>query len=132
MAMGAVITIAVQSSSITTSLLVPLVGAGIVPLETAFSATLGANIGTTVTALLASMTGTPQAVTVALVHLLFNISGIVIIYPLKQVRYSPLRVAKALAAKTMERRIYALFYMVGVFFILPLLFVLIDKLIRGL
>ena len=132
MAMGMMVTVAVQSSSITTSLLVPLVGAGIVPLQTAFSATLGANIGTTVTALLASMTGTPQAVTVALVHLLFNISGILIIYPFEKIRYIPVRLASGLAAKTAEKKIYALFYMVGVFFILPLVFVLIDKLIRGI
>jgi sodium-dependent phosphate cotransporter len=131
MAMGLMVTVGVQSSSITTSLLVPLVGAGIVPLETAFSATLGANIGTTVTALLASLTGTPQAVTVALVHLLFNISGILIIYPIRAIRLIPVRLAQGLAAKTAERRIYALFYMVGVFFIMPLAFVLIDKLIRG-
>jgi len=54
MSMGLLVTVGVQSSSITTSLMVPLIGAGIVPLETAFAATLGANIGTTITALLAS------------------------------------------------------------------------------
>ncbi|HPF71662.1 MAG TPA: Na/Pi symporter, partial [Candidatus Krumholzibacteria bacterium] len=86
MVMGLVVTVAVQSSSITTSLLVPLIGAGIVPLPAAFAATLGANVGTTVTALLASLTGTPEAVTVALVHLLFNITGILIIYPLPALR----------------------------------------------
>lgn len=131
MLMGVLVTIAVQSSSITTSLLVPLVGAGIVPLETAFASTLGANIGTTVTALLASMTGTPQAVTVALVHLLFNVSGILIIYPISRIRYIPVRLAQGLAAKTAEKKIYALLYMLGIFFMLPLVFVLIDKLIRG-
>jgi sodium-dependent phosphate cotransporter len=132
MAMGVVVTVGVQSSSITTSLLVPLVGAGIVPLETAFATTLGANIGTTVTALLASMTGTPQAVTVALVHLLFNISGILVIYPIKRIRLIPVRLAQGLAARTAEKKIYALLYMLGVFFVLPLVFVLIDKLIRGI
>jgi len=131
MAMGLMVTVGVQSSSITTSLLVPLVGAGIVPLETAFSATLGANIGTTVTALLASLTGTPQAVTVALVHLVFNISGILIIYPIKAIRHLPVRLAQGLAAKTAERRIYALLYMIGVFFVMPLVFVLVDKFVRG-
>jgi sodium-dependent phosphate cotransporter len=132
MLMGMLVTVAVQSSSITTSLLVPLVGAGIVPLETAFASTLGANIGTTVTALLASMTGTPQAVTVALVHLLFNVSGILIIYPIERIRHIPVRLAQGLAARTAERKIYALLYMLGIFFLLPLVFVLVDKLIRGL
>jgi len=131
MAMGVLVTVGVQSSSITTSLLVPLVGAGIVPLDTAFATTLGANIGTTVTALLASLTGTPQAVTVALVHLLFNVSGILIIYPVKMIRRVPINLARGLAARTAERRIYAVVYMAGVFFVLPLVFVLVDKLIRG-
>lgn len=131
MLMGLLITVGVQSSSITTSLMVPLIGAGIVPLEAAFAATLGANIGTTVTALLASMTGSPQAVTVALVHLMFNVSGILIIYPFGPIRRIPIRLAKGLAARTAERRIYALLYMVGVFFVLPLVFVMIDKLLSA-
>ncbi len=132
MAMGLMITVGVQSSSITTSLMVPLIGAGILPIHTAFAATLGANIGTTITALLASLTGTPQAVTVALVHLLFNISGILIIYPIKAIRHIPIRLAQGLAQKTAEKKYYAFLYMIGVFFIMPLVFVLIDKAIRAI
>jgi len=131
MFVGLMVTVGVQSSSITTSLMVPLIGAGIVPLESAFAATLGANIGTTVTALLASMTGTPGAVTVALVHLLFNISGILLIYPIAAVRRVPLRLATALAAATADKKYYAILYMIGVFFVMPLLFVLIDKLLKA-
>jgi len=131
MFMGLLITVGVQSSSITTSLLVPLIGAGIVPLESAFAATMGANIGTTVTALLASMTGSPQAVTVAVVHLLFNISGILIIYPLGMIRRIPIRLAQGLARRTAEKRAFAILYMVGVFFVMPLVFVMIDKLLRA-
>ncbi len=131
MLVGLLVTVGVQSSSITTSLMVPLIGAGIVPLESAFAATMGANIGTTVTALLASMTGTPGAVTVALVHLLFNISGILLIYPIAAVRRIPLRLATGLAAATAEKKYYAILYMVGVFFVMPLLFVLIDKLLKA-
>jgi sodium-dependent phosphate cotransporter len=131
MGMGVLITVGVQSSSITTSLMVPLIGSGIIPIEMAFAATLGANIGTTITALLASLTGTPQAVTVALVHLLFNISGILIIYPVKAIRHIPIRLAQGLAHKTAEKKYYAFLYMIGVFFIMPLVFVLIDKAIRA-
>ncbi|MCK9996432.1 MAG: Na/Pi symporter [Candidatus Krumholzibacteria bacterium] len=131
MSMGLLVTVGVQSSSITTSLMVPLIGAGIVPLETAFAATLGANIGTTITALLASLTGTPQAVTVALVHLLFNISGILIIYPIRTIRNIPLRLARGLASKTAEKKYFAFLYMIGIFFIMPLIFVLIDKALRA-
>jgi len=131
MLIGLLITVGVQSSSITTSLLVPLIGAGIVPIETAFAATLGANVGTTVTALLASLTGTPGAVTVALVHLLFNLSGITLIYPVRALRRVPIRLATGLARRTAERRVFAFVYMGGVFFVMPLLFVLLDKVLRG-
>lgn len=131
MVMGMLVTVGVQSSSITTSLLVPLIGSGIVPLEAAFAATLGANVGTTVTALLASLTGNPAAVTVALVHLLFNLTGIALIYPLPAIRRIPMRMATGLARLTARKRIFAVYYMVGVFFLMPLVFVLVDKLIRG-
>ena len=80
MAFGIIITVMVQSSSITTSLVVPLAGAGVLTLRQIFPFTLGANIGTTVTALLAAITGTVSALVAAFSHLLFNIVGIVIIY----------------------------------------------------
>ncbi len=102
MAVGIVFTILVQSSSVTTSLVVPLVGAGILTLKQIFPYTLGANIGTTVTAFLAALAlaagveGNPEVaaaarnaagvgVTVAIVHLVFNIFGIVLIYPIKRI-----------------------------------------------
>jgi sodium-dependent phosphate cotransporter len=127
MLVGAIITISVQSSSITTSLLVPLIGAGIVPLEGAFTVTLGANVGTTVTALLASLTGNVAAVTVALVHLCFNLAGILIIYPFRRIRLIPVNLARRLAQATVRRRIWAVVYMVGVFFVMPLIFLMLDR-----
>jgi len=127
MGLGAIVTVLVQSSSITTSLLVPLIGAGIIPLEGALAVTLGANIGTTVTALLASMAGNSAAVTVAIVHLLFNVTGILIFYPFKPLRRLPILMATALANKTSENRWFALYYMLGLFFLLPLVFVLISR-----
>ncbi len=127
MLLGAGLTVSVQSSSITTSLLVPLIGAGIIPLEGAFAVTLGANVGTTVTALLASLAGNVAAVTVALVHFLFNVSGILIIYPIRRIRLIPVNLARRLAQATAQRRIWAIVYMVGVFFILPLFFVMLDR-----
>jgi sodium-dependent phosphate cotransporter len=127
MLLGLVVTVSVQSSSITTSLLIPLIGAGIINLESAFTVTLGANVGTTVTALLASMTGNPAAVTVALVHFLFNVSGILILYPVPRIRRIPIQLAKGLAQATSHNRMIALYYMLGVFFILPLVFVLVSR-----
>jgi len=127
MALGVVVTVLVQSSSITTSLLVPLIGAGLIPMEGALAVTLGANIGTTVTALLASLAGNPAAVTVALVHLLFNVTGILIFYPYPPLRRLPVRLARLLALRTSRNRWFALYYMLGIFFLLPLIFVMISR-----
>lgn len=89
---GMVMTFVVQSSSVTTSLIVPLAGAGIVKLRKIFPYTIGANIGTTGTALLAAMaTMNPVAVTAAFAHLVFNIFGIVVWYPLK---FIPIKLAE--------------------------------------
>jgi len=127
MVVGLLVTVSVQSSSITTSLLIPLIGAGVVPLEGAFVVTMGANVGTTVTALLASLTGDQAAVTIALVHFLFNVTGIAIIYPLKPLRRVPVALARGLARRTADNKLFALYYMVGMFFVLPLLFVALDR-----
>jgi len=129
MLLGMIVTVTVQSSSITTSLLIPLIGAGIVSLEAALPVTMGANVGTTVTALLASMTGNVAAVTVALVHLCFNVSGILIFYPWKRLRMLPIRLAKALAIRTIVNKWYAVYYMLGIFFVMPLVFVLISRML---
>jgi sodium-dependent phosphate cotransporter len=82
--LGMVATATVQSSSATTSLVVPLAGTGVLSLRQIYPYTLGANVGTTITAILASLsTGNPAAVTVALAHLTFNMCGIAIFFPLK-------------------------------------------------
>lgn len=84
--LGMVTTAAVQSSSATTSLIVPLAATGVLNLRQVYPYTLGANIGTTVTAILAAFsTGNPAAVTVALAHLTFNVMGLAIFYPLKAI-----------------------------------------------
>ena len=82
--LGVVATASVQSSSATTSLIVPLAGTGVLTLRQIFPYTVGANIGTTITAILASFsTGSTAAVTVALAHLTFNVFAVAIYYPLK-------------------------------------------------
>ncbi|MFC1573473.1 Na/Pi symporter, partial [Candidatus Eisenbacteria bacterium] len=87
--LGWLLTSIVQSSSATTSLIVPLVGTGVLTVRRVFSYTLGANLGTTVTAMLASFaTANPVAITVAFAHMVFNILGIVIFYPLRRLPIS--------------------------------------------
>ena len=126
--LGAIITISVQSSSITTSVLVPLAASGVLTLENIYPVTLGANVGTTVTALLAALaTGNPAAVTVAVVHTLFNVSGIALFYPIRTLRRIPLRLATGLADVAAERRSAAIIYAVGMFVVVPLVGVLILR-----
>jgi sodium-dependent phosphate cotransporter len=129
MAMGAGVTAVIQSSSVTTSLLVPLAGAGIVSLEKIFPVTLGANVGTTVTALLASLAGDSRGLAIALVHLLFNLTGILIVYPYKPIRRIPLALARRLADAAVRSKRNAALFVIGLFYAVPGILILIDKLI---
>lgn len=116
--LGMLITAVIQSSSVTTSFVVPLVGAGLIGLVQIFPYTLGANVGTTVTAILASLvTGSPLAIQVAFAHLLFNIFGIAIWYPAKIV---PLTIAKWVGKSVARHRWLAFVYIVVIFVIIPL------------
>jgi sodium-dependent phosphate cotransporter len=126
---GFIITSIVQSSSVTTSIIVPLVAAQVMSLEMGFSITLGANVGTTTTALIASLAGGPAGLTIALVHLLFNISGILVIYPLPALRQVPLYFARKLAGAAAKSPIYAFLYVFLIFFVLPGILIIFDKLI---
>lgn len=122
MLLGLVITIAVQSSSITTSILIPLAGAGVLSLRNAYPVTLGANVGTTITALLAALAASsPESLTVALAHTTFNIGGILLLYVLPFARDLPIRGAEYLADIAVERRSIAVAYVVIGFIVLPLL-----------
>ena len=120
---GAVITLIVQSSSTTTSLLVPLAGAGVLSLRQIFPFTLGANIGTTVTALLAAtaVVGGNKifALQIGLVHFLFNFSGVLLFVLVPWLYNLPIRSAEWLGTLTERNRGYAFGYLFGVFFIIP-------------
>lgn len=123
--LGLVLTVMVQSSSITTSLAVPLAGAGILTLRQIFPFTLGANIGTTITAMLASLvTGNIAAVTAAFAHLLFNVLGIIFIWPMKAL---PIFLAESLAGFAAKNKLIPIFYILIVFFLIPLSFIFILK-----
>lgn len=131
MFVGVVVTVMVQSSSITTSLLVPLAGAGVITLSQAFPITIGANIGTTVTALLAALAATganaTAGITIALVHLLFNLSATALIFPIERLREMPLRAAAWLGEVAVRSRRWALIYVVVLFYGLPALLAAIDQ-----
>jgi len=117
---GLLITVLVQSSSITTSLAVPLAGAGILSLIQIFPYTLGANIGTTITAMLAALAvGEISAVTVAFAHFLFNVCGIAMIWPIPAIRRIPVRLARGFAAIAANHRWIAIAYILICFYAVP-------------
>ena len=126
MAFGVVLTILVQSSSITTSTIVPLAGAGVLTLRQIFPFTLGANIGTTVTSLLAAMVLNPTAMIVAFSHLIFNIFGIIVIYPIKALRQIPMNAANKLAELAIRNKFIPILYLLVVFVLIPLIIILIG------
>lgn len=121
---GTLVTVLVQSSSTTTSLMVPLAGSGAFTLKQIYPFTLGANIGTCITALLAAtaVSGNVEAaLTIALIHLAYNVIGVIVIYGIPFLRDIPPKLATWLANLASEKKIYALAYILGVFFFLPLL-----------
>ena len=123
---GIALTIMVQSSSITTSLVVPLAGAGVLSLRQIFPFTLGANIGTTVTAFLAALTGTVAALIAAISHLLFNIFGILIIYGFPPLRAIPLKLADMIAEYSLKNKFIPIGYLLIVFVAIPLTIILLG------
>ncbi|HLU31334.1 MAG TPA: Na/Pi symporter [Acidimicrobiia bacterium] len=122
MLLGIIVTILVQSSSITTSILIPMLAAGILTLGNAYPVTLGANLGTTITALLASVAAVaPEALTIAIVHTLFNLFGILLFYPLPAMRQIPIRLAQRTSEAAQRHRTWVVGYVGGLFVALPLI-----------
>ncbi|KNC67178.1 sodium:phosphate symporter [Pseudoalteromonas rubra] len=128
---GAAVTVMVQSSSTTTSLMIPLAGSGVFNTRQIYPFTLGANIGTTITALLAatSITGpnAEVALTIALVHVMFNVFAVGLIYGLPLLREIPLQLAEKLARIGTRNKSAAFGYVLGSFFVLPGLLMLAIK-----
>ncbi len=119
---GLLITVAVQSSTITTSILVPLVAAGLLTARSAYPITLGANVGTTVTALIASLAVTqPAGLTIALVHTLFNVTALAIVFPIRVVRDIPVRMAERFAGVAAAHPSLVAAYLLGLFLVVPLI-----------
>jgi sodium-dependent phosphate cotransporter len=92
---------------------------------------MGANIGTTATAILASFaTGNIAAITVAFVHFLFNTIGVCFIYPIKPLRKIPIFLARNLGNLAFKKRRYVIFYVLTLFFIIPGLLIFISKVLK--
>lgn len=129
---GTLITIVVQSSSTTTSLMVPLAGSGVFTLAQVYPFTLGANIGTTITALLAATSvdgaAAVPAIQIAMIHFLYNLVGVVVIYGMPFVRDLPIYAARWLADLAAERKALAVTYIIAVFFVIPGLLISVSLL----
>ncbi|MCQ7855569.1 sodium-dependent phosphate transport protein 2, partial [Salmonella enterica] len=120
---GAGMTFIVQSSSVFTSAMTPLIGIGVISIERAYPLTLGSNIGTTTTAILAALASPGStlrsSLQIALCHFFFNISGIILWYPIPFTRL-PIRLAKGLGNISAKYRWFAVFYLIFFFFLTPL------------
>jgi len=125
--LGVILTATVQSSSVTTSLMVPLAAAGILTVRKIFPYELGANIGTTITAIMAALiTMHPIAITVAFTHTLFNVFGVVIIYPIREI---PIRLALGFAKLITKSKKHTTVFLFIYFslHVLPLIFIFAFK-----
>nr|WP_136250646.1 Na/Pi symporter [Ningiella ruwaisensis] len=130
-ASGTAVTVLVQSSSTTTSLMVPLVGNGIVTARAIYPFTLGANIGTCITAIIAALAvegvNAIFALQIAFVHFCFNVLAVALIYGLAFLRELPPKLSYQLSLKVAEQKLYGVGYIVGVFFIVPLMAILVLR-----
>jgi sodium-dependent phosphate cotransporter len=125
---GLLLTAIVQSSSVTTSLIVPLCGAGVLRIGQAFPYTMGANIGTTLTAVLAALAtysaGHDAQLRLAFHHVMFNVCGVAMLWP---VRAFPIAIAEGFARLAMRNRTIPILYIVLTFYILPFLVVWLGR-----
>lgn len=122
-AWGGVITATVQSSSITTSLMVPLVASGKLSLLRSFPFIVGANIGTTITALVAALFKSEAAISIALMHVLFNLLGVLLFLPYPPLRKVPVVLAGHFGKLTQQNRMIGFLYIILMFFLIPFLLI---------
>ncbi|KAL4176138.1 hypothetical protein KRP22_001092 [Phytophthora ramorum] len=117
---GTMITFCVHSSTVVTSTLTPLAGLGVITLEQVYPLVIGANLGTTGTALLAALvTGKSDSVAIALVHFWFNVFGILLFYPIPLTRKPILSWARSLAFFSAAWSMSAVLFLVILFLVAP-------------
>lgn len=124
---GMLFTAAVQSSTVTTSLVVPLVANRKVSLAKSFPFIVGANIGTTITAVIAAMYKTEAAIALAFVHVLFNALGALIFLPFPEIRQIPVKLADFMGKTSVKYRVFGFAYILLTFFIIPFLLIYFSR-----
>lgn len=120
LSLGIVATVVVQSSSIVTSMLVPLIGTGVMSIQVAFIVAMGSNIGTTITAILAGLAGNVSGLAIAFVHLAFNLTGVLAFLLVPKLRELPIGMSMKLAQLARHSKSLIIFYILAVFYLLPL------------
>ncbi|WP_421872784.1 Na/Pi symporter [Marinoscillum sp.] len=124
---GFLTTAIIQSSSITTSLIVPLVATGKVTIRRAFQFVVGANIGTTITAILAALFKSEAAMSLAFAHFLFNLTGTLLFIGVPFVRQLPIYLSNRLGSVALKYKISAFAYILLLFFVLPFTLIYVSK-----
>lgn len=124
---GLFFTAAVQSSTVTTSLIVPAVANRKVSLSKVFPFIIGANLGTTITAVIASIYKTEAAISIALVHVLFNLIGALVFLPFPALRNIPVKLATFLGDQSVKRKFVGFAYILLTFFIIPFILIYFNK-----
>jgi solute carrier family 34 (sodium-dependent phosphate cotransporter) len=126
---GLLTTAAIRSSTITSSVVVPLVAQKITTLQKAASFIMGANIGTTVTAFLAAFlnSNSSNAISIAVAHFLFNLLGVLIFFPIPVLRNIPIALANGLGRLTIRYRLTGFVYILVIFFFLPFSLIYLNR-----
>ncbi len=124
---GTLLTACIQSSSVTTSLIVPLVATSRVKLKNAFPFIMGANIGTTITAMLAAMFKSEAAISIAMAHFIFNMIGVIIFLPFPPIKRIPVLIAEWLGGLVMDHKFVSIIYIIVIFFLVPFAFIYLTK-----
>jgi sodium-dependent phosphate cotransporter len=104
-----------------------LVAANKLSIKKAFPFVMGANIGTTITALIASVSKSEAALSIALAHVLFNIVGVLIFFPIPAVRNIPVHLARYLGSLTVRNRLVGLVYIMLTFFLIPFILIYLSN-----
>jgi sodium-dependent phosphate cotransporter len=124
---GLLTTAAIRSSTVTTSLVVPLVAKKVIKLKQAGAFILGANVGTTITAFLASTFNSNAAISIAITHFLFNFIGVLLFFRTPFLKEIPFKLATGLGKFTLQNRIVGFLYLLLTFFLIPFLLIFLSQ-----
>ncbi|MCW5909676.1 MAG: Na/Pi symporter [Cyclobacteriaceae bacterium] len=124
---GLLTTAIIRSSTITTSLVVPLVAKKVVKIKSAQPFILGANIGTTISAFIAALFNSNAAISLAIAHFLFNAIGVIVFYLVPIVNELPGKLADGLGRLTLKYRLAGFLYLLLTFFVVPFSLIYFNK-----